>query len=422
MTDWQLREFVPSDLEGLVRLDDASSTSHQPPVFALSDVVAAVAARNPAVVAVASGRLVGTAVSRVEGDQAWLLRLALDPAWRGRGLGSALISELEHRLVMAGVRRIRALLPTDETGTAAFDNSGFTARPAMTLFEKSESVDPRAATVLRELGGAVPTAGLWDRVAGMVDEKRLIERRVVLPLARPEQAHAHGVEPPRAIVLFGPPGTGKTTFARAVASRLAWPFVELFPSRMASAEGGLPAGISAAFQRISELERVVVFIDEVEEIAAHRDGGQASVAVVNELLKALVSFREQDGRLLVCATNSVRVLDPAFLRHGRFDYVLPIGPPDAVARSAMWGRHLESAGEDVAVAALVEASANLTPADIAHAARTVSQRMFERSIDEGERATATAGDYLDAMADLRPTLSADMVRDFTEDITQFART
>ena len=115
------------------------------------------------------------------------------------------------------------------------------------------------------------------------------------------------------------------------------------------------------------------------------------------------------------------MLDPAFLRHGRFDYVLPIGPPDAVARSAMWGRHLESAGEDVAVAALVEASANLTPADIAHAARTVSQRMFERSIDEGERATATAGDYLDAMADLRPTLSADMVRDFTEDITQFAR-
>lgn len=421
MADWQLRDFVPSDLEEIVRLDDTSSTAHQPPVFALSDVVSAVSARNPAVVAVASGRIVGAAVGRVEGDQAWLLRLALDPAWRGRGLGSSLISELEHRLLAVGVRRIRALLPTDETGSEAFANSGFTARPSMTLFEKSESVDPHAATVLRELGGAVPAAGQWQQVAGMVDEKRLIERRVVLPLARPAQAHAHGVDAPRAIVLFGPPGTGKTTFARAVASRLAWPFVELFPSRMAAADGGLPAGISEAFQRISELERVVVFIDEVEEIAAHRDGGLASVAVVNELLKALVSFREQDGRLLVCATNSVRLLDPAFLRHGRFDYVLPIGPPDEAARAAMWERHLKASGEQVAAAALVQASANFTPADITHAARTVSQQMFERSIDEGQRGMATVEDYLEAMGALRPTLSADMVRSFTEDIAQFSR-
>ena len=77
MTDCQLRDFVPSDLEELVRLDDASSTAHQSPVFALSDVVSAVSTRNPAVVAVAAGQIVGAAVGRVEGDQAWLLRLAL---------------------------------------------------------------------------------------------------------------------------------------------------------------------------------------------------------------------------------------------------------------------------------------------------------------------------------------------------------
>lgn len=422
MTDWQLRDFAASDLEELVHLDDASSTARQRPVFALADVVAAVSARNPAVVAVAAGRVVGSAVSRVEGDQAWLIRLALHPQWRGRGIGSALISELEHRLVAAGVRRIRALLPADETGTAAFVNSGFTPRPTMTLFEKSESVDPHAAGLLRDLGGAVPAAGLWQKVAGMVEEKRLIERRVVLPLARPEEAHAHGVEPPRAVVLFGPPGTGKTTFARATASRLSWPFVELFPARMAAAEGGLAAGISNAFQRIAELDRVVVFIDEVEEIAARRDGGLASVAVVNELLKALVAFRERDGRLLVCATNSVRELDPAFLRHGRFDYVLPIGPPDEAARAAMWERHLEASGESVPVDVLVGASANLTPADIAHAARTVAQQMFERRVDRGERCPATVEDYLDAVAALRPTLTEDLVREFTEDIARFART
>lgn len=99
-------------------------------------------------------------------------------------------------------------------------------------------------------------------------------------------------------------------------------------------------------------------------------GWSRLVAVVNELLKALVAFREQNGRLLVCATNSVRLLDPAFLRHGRVDYVLPIGPPDESPRAAMWERHLEASGASVPVDALVVASANLTPADIAAFART----------------------------------------------------
>lgn len=423
MSPWQVRDLVPEDLEELVRLDDLSTTTQQPPLFALSDVVAALTSRQPAVVAVAQGRIIGSAVSRVEGDRAWLLRFALDPEWRGQGMGSAMLGALEHRLVLSGVHRLSALLPEGETGSQAFLNSGFTRRGGVSYFEKTEMVTPRAASLLAGLGGGVPEAGLWDRVAGMAEEKELIERRLVLPLARPDQAHEHGVEPPRAVVLFGPPGTGKTTFAKAVASRLAWPFVELFPSRLASEEGGLAAGIGLAFARISELDNVVVFIDEVEEIAAAREsGGGPAVAVVNELLKALVGFRERDGRLLVCATNSVRALDSAFLRHGRFDYVLPIGPPDETARAAMWQRHLDRTGDTVDEAALVRASVNFTPADIAHAARTVAQKTFECTVDTGERCYATTEDYLGILEAMRPTLTDEMVREFDEDIEAFSRT
>lgn len=263
----------------------------------------------------------------------------------------------------------------------------------------------------------------------MEREKDLIERRVVLPLAEPERAASHGVCPPRAITLFGPPGTGKTTFARAIASRLGWPFVELLPSRLAD-EGNLAAALRDAFARIAELERVLVFIDEVEEIAPVRTepaqpGGIHGVT--NELLKLIPGFREGGERLLVCATNSIRSLDPAFLRPGRFDYLIPIGTPDAGARAAIWSRY--TAGRpDVDVAALVAATELFTPADIEHAARIAAQVSFERDLEAvGARGAAAAqlgaatADYLAAVAQCRPTVTPAMTGEFQADIDAHAR-
>lgn len=237
---WHIRDFAPEDLEAAIRLDTVSSTTTKRPLFDASDVVTSLQARHPAVVAVGRGSVVGVAFSRVDAERAWVLRLALHPDWRGRGLGSGLLAALEHRLLNRGVRRITALLPDGETGTEAFVNSGFVRRGGITHFDKHETVSPHSAALLAQLGGSVPPAGQWQQIAGMVNEKNLIDRRIVLPLSRPAEAADHGVVPPHAIVLFGPPGTGKTTFARAIASRLGWPFVELFPSRLANNDGAYP--------------------------------------------------------------------------------------------------------------------------------------------------------------------------------------
>ncbi len=100
-------------------------------------------------------------------------------------------------------------------------------------------VQRRELDLLKEVGGRILPRHLWRNVSGMRREKQLLEERLVTPLAQPEIAERFGVVPPRAVMLFGPPGTGKTTFAKAVASRLNWPFVELFPSRLAHSAGGL---------------------------------------------------------------------------------------------------------------------------------------------------------------------------------------
>jgi transitional endoplasmic reticulum ATPase len=425
-TPWRIRDFHPDDLDAAVRLWDNPAASSEAPVFGLSDLIAAVRSSEPAVVAVVGEELVGTAVATVSGGRAWVMRISLATAWRRRGIGSAMLGELERRLVAAGVHRIQCLLAGEsDLGALALEHAGYTARPGVVFYERLEPVHPGSAGVLGQLGGRMIRAGAWQQLGGMVREKELIERRVILPLAQPLLSGRLGLVPPRAIVLFGPPGTGKTTFAKGVASRLGWPFVELFPSRLAGeSAAGLAAALREAFALIAELDKVVVFIDEVEEIAGMRQPRTVSAAqgVTNEMLKLIPPFREQDERLLICATNSVRALDSAFLRHGRFDYVIPVGPPDPAAREAIWDRYLDTvphAGLDMT--AVVEGSRLFTPADIEFAARRTAQLAFERVLFEHGKEEVTTADVLAGIAETRRTLTAELVADFEQDIKDYAR-
>ncbi|GAA2747676.1 bifunctional GNAT family N-acetyltransferase/ATP-binding protein [Kitasatospora cinereorecta] len=424
--DWLIHDYREDDLAAVVHLIDTTAELGQESVFSLAECIGALTSRQPAVVAVSQGTPIGAALAHLAGDRAWVMRIAIAPAWRGRGLASALLRELERRLVERRIRRIAYVLPEEELLGEGLRNAGYTRRPAVGYFEKAEPPTGPVANLLEELGGRLLPGDLWDKVAGMEAEKNLIERRVVRPLAEPERAARHGVRPPRAIALFGPPGTGKTTFARAVASRLGWPFVELLPSRLAD-QGNLAAALRTAFARIARLERVLVFIDEVEEIAPLRIEGAVGGmhGVTNELLKLIPGFREGEERLLVCATNSIRSLDPAFLRPGRFDYLIPIGTPDAAARAAIWSRYAATR-TDVKLDVLVDASELFTPADIEHAARSAAQAAFERDLGDGtepgpDSAGATTDDYRAAIAGCRPTVTPAMIEEFTADIGSHAR-
>jgi transitional endoplasmic reticulum ATPase len=421
---WRLRDFHEDDLDEAISVWDQIRGPDEPhPVFPVSEVISAAKSGQPSVVAVVSDQVVGMAVGQQHGERGWISMLALSESWRNRGMGSALLGDLEDRLRTVGVRRISALLSADATGSAALRNSGYAERSDIRYFEKIDRVGTSDGGLLAALGGQVMSGGLWDAMAGMEAEKRVIELRIVLPLAEPNLAEQYGVSPPKAVVLFGPPGTGKTSFAKAVAGRLGWPFVELFPSRLASPDVAMTTALREAFVNLMDLETAVVFIDEVEEIAGCRSGIPSDPAhgVTNELLKLIPAFRQHDERLLICATNSVRSLDSAFLRHGRFDYIIPVGPPDEVARGAIWRRYLGASAEAVEVSKLIEATEMFTPADIEFAARKGAQSAFEREVQFRRGECACTDDYLVAVADTRPTLTDEMVAEFEEDIAARTR-
>ena len=427
MTGWRLRDFHSDDLDGILRLWEEIKASDTEPVYGLSEVLAS-CQMDHAVVAVHGDEVVGAAVGRAAHAQGWIVFLATAESWQSQGIGTAMLAALEARMAPHGMTKLSALMPESETKVDAFLNRGFEVKKNLRYFERHIPVQREELKLLGELGGRVLPRDLWQKVGGMAREKELLERRLVMPLAKPELAEQYGVSPPKAVVLFGPPGTGKTTFAKAIASRLEWSFIEVFPSRLAADPQGLAGALRETFLKISELEHAVVFIDEVEEIAAQRSGEPPSAmqGVTNELLKIIPAFREQPGRLLVCATNFIRALDSAFLRHGRFDYVVPIGLPDVAARQAIWERYIpELVSGEVDIAVLVEQSDGFSPADVEYAAHRASQHALEKALYRAGDGPVSNGpsteDYALAISETRRTVSEEVAAEFLEDIERLAR-
>ena len=419
---FKVRDLVPGDMSSAVRLLELCRNAADSKPVDIAKFVADSSAGAPAIVAVAENEVVGLVSSRISNDDAWINIVAISPSWRKQGMGSAMIQRLEEKLLHEGVRKISALLTNVEAGQTALLNRGFTATEGLTLYEKSEPIEPSAMRVLDLWGGELCDATLWDRVAGMDAEKNLIENRIIAPLADPTLAAKIGVNAPSAVMLFGPPGTGKTTFARAIAGRLGWPFVELLPSKLDSGEMSLAAELRNALTELLKLENIVVFIDEVDEIATARTESPGTRGVVNELLKMIPSFRTPAGHLLVCATNFVNNIDPAVLRPGRFDLVIPIGPPDEAARLALWTKILKRLDtQEIKTAELVSATEGFTPGDIELASQRAASIAFDRARKGEQPSQITPQDLMQSISRTSASITSQIAQQFADESIRFGR-
>jgi transitional endoplasmic reticulum ATPase len=407
-----------SPVEDIVRLIDLAGTSTGA-AYGRSDVVEALHEHQPAAVAVsAAGALVGAVVARVSGPDAHVLAFALHPEWRHQGIGSALLRRLDQEVIHRGACRLLAVVQAGQVGEDAFVNQGFTHLEGLHLYARDASMVPEELALVERFGGSVPVDGLWESMKGFSAAKEILDRRVVAPLAHTELADQLGLRPPAAVLLFGPPGTGKTSFARSIASRLSWAFVELHPSLLGQGVEGARA-LRDALTELGRVDRLVCFIDEADEIASDRAERPDSQPLVNELLKAVPLFKSRPNRLVVMATNSIAAIDPALLRPGRFDLIIPVGAPDEVERAELAVEFLP-AGDPAEVAARTP---GFTPADFALVAQRAAQLAFDRALEgrAPETTEVTGADVLRAVALTRPSVSVGSSEQFAVEADRYSR-
>jgi proteasome regulatory subunit len=211
----------------------------------------------------------------------------------------------------------------------------------------------------------------YDQIGGLIDQIKEVREAVEYPLTKPEIFRRIGVEPPKGILLYGAPGTGKTLIAKAVAHEAKATFIRMSGSELVHKFIGEGAGlVRELFQLARERAPAIVFIDEIDAVGSMRtnDGTSGSAEVQRTLMQLLAEMDGFDNRgdvRIMAATNRADMLDPALLRPGRFDRLIEIPLPDEHSRLQILKIHSRKMHiSDVDLGAIAAVTEDFTGAEL----------------------------------------------------------
>jgi transitional endoplasmic reticulum ATPase len=282
-------------------------------------------------------------------------------------------------------------------------------------------------TAMREVYIEVSTVH-WDDAGGLEEVKQHLKEAVEWPIKNPEIFTRLGIRPPKGILLYGPPGCGKTLLAKAVATESEANFITIKgPEVFSKWVGESEKAIREVFRKARMAAPAVIFLDEIDSITPRRGMGMSdsgvSERVISQLLTEMDGITTLQDIVVIAATNRPDMVDSAVLRPGRFDRLIYVHEPDDKSRMQIFKIYTKGMPltQDVDLNQLAMATKYYSGADIESLCREAAMHALRRDVNSRE---VTMKDFQDAMHEMGPSISPDMekwYKSFMQQIRQIQK-
>ena len=264
-------------------------------------------------------------------------------------------------------------------------------------------------SAMREVLMEIPNVK-WTDVGGLEEVKQHLKESVEWPLKHPDSFKRVGIKPPKGILLYGPPGCGKTMLAKAVANESGANFIYIKAGELLSMwVGESERHLRDVFRRAKQVAPAIIFFDEIDSLAPKRGldaGNQVTERVVSQMLAEMSGLEELNDVVVIAATNRPDIIDPALLRPGRFDRQILVTTPDREARlNIMKIITTKMPLEGVDINDIADITEGYSGADLEALCREAAIHALRKDIDADK---VTKSDFKKALEEVKPSVSEEM--------------